>query len=73
MGTSTDEMVKRDARVCVCGKPPVWAKLRGGDVVLACKNLKCKRWPAVRASCVYDAIQNWNQEVANYDAIRKRH
>lgn len=72
MGTTTDEIVKRDARVCVCGRPPVWSRLRGGDVVLACKNLKCRVFPAVKGPCVYDAVQNWNQEVAKHDPVRKR-
>ena len=73
MGTFTDEMVKRDAQVCVCGKHPAWGKLRGGGVVLACMNIKCSRYPAVKGPCVYDAIQNWNQEVSKYDTVRKRH
>jgi hypothetical protein len=72
MGTTTDEIVKRDARTCSCGQAPSWSKLRGGDVIIACMNTKCQRFPAVKGPCVYDAIQNWNEEVGKYDPIRKR-
>lgn len=72
VGITTDEIVKRDARVCVCGQPPQWGKLRGGGVIIACMNARCRVFPAVKGPCVYDAIQNWNKEVANHDTVRKR-
>ena len=70
---TTDEMVKRDARVCVCGRAPAWGKLRGGGVILACMNIECRLFPAIKGPCVGDAIQNWNEEVQRHDAVRKRH
>jgi len=68
-----DEIVKRDARVCVCGKHPTWVKLRGGGIVLACPDYTCRLWPSVKGADLDDAIQNWNERVANYDTVRKRH
>jgi hypothetical protein len=68
-----EEIVKRDARVCVCGKHPTWVKLRGGAVILACPDRTCRLWPAVRGSDLSAAIQTWNEVVANHDAVRKRH
>lgn len=67
-----DEIIKRDARVCACGKHPAWAKIRGG-IILACPDITCGLYLAVRGPCLSDAIQNWNQGVSDRDAVRKRH
>lgn len=72
MRITKDEIIKRDAWVCACGKFPVWVKIRGG-IILACPNITCRLYLAVKGSCLTDAIQNWNQGVANHDAVRKRH
>lgn len=66
MGLTTDEIVKRRARPCDCGKTPVWAKIRGGTIVLACPNLHCDLYLAVRRHTISDAIETWNEEVQRY-------
>lgn len=66
------EIIKRDARVCACGKHPAWAKIRGG-IIRACPDITCRLYLAVKGRCLTDAIKNWNQGVADHDTVRKRH
>ena len=72
VGLTTDQIVNRDARVCVCGQPPSWSRTRGG-VVLACMNPECELFPAIKGPSVVDAIQYWNEAVTDRGKVRKRH
>lgn len=74
MGLTTTDIVKRDAKPCDCGKTPVWAKLRGGTVVLACPTIDCKLYLAVKGHTISDAVAIWNEEVEKYaQRTGKRH
>lgn len=66
MGTTPTDIIKRDAKPCACGKTPVWAKLRGGTVVLACPTIDCKLYLAVKGHTISDAVKTWNEEVDRY-------
>lgn len=55
-----------NAEPCACGRMPVWAKIRGGQFVLACPTLSCKLYLAVKGPTLPDAIETWNREVNQY-------
>lgn len=63
MGKTTDEIVQGRAKACACGRMPVWARVKGGAVILACPTISCKLYLAVRRHTLSDAIEAWNKEV----------
>lgn len=67
MALTVSEIVQRDAKPCACGRVPVWAKMRGGTVVLACPTYDCKLYLAVKGHTISDAVKTWNQEVEKHD------
>lgn len=74
MGLTTNDIVRRRANLCACGKTPIWARLRGGTVVLVCPTFGCDLYLAVKGNTVSNAIENWNKEVDRYDQrVGKRH
>ena len=74
MGLTTSDIVNRRALCCACGKIPVWAKIKGGTIVLACPTIGCDLYLAVKGHTVSDAIETWNKEVEQYDQrAGKRH
>lgn len=73
MGKTTSEIVQGRARPCACGKTPVWAKIKGGPIVLACPTIGCDLYLAVKGRTISGAVETWNKEVQIYDDSRKRH
>lgn len=71
MGLTRSEIVKKRASVCSCGKLPVWATLTGGTVVLACPDLHCDLYLAVKGHSISEAVETWNQEVEKHVGSRK--
>ena len=63
MGLTTSDIVKRRARLCACGKIPVYAKIKGGTIVLACPTVHCDLYLAVKGRTISDAVETWNKEV----------
>lgn len=66
MGKTTSEIVQGRVRPCACGRTPVWAKIKGGTIVLACPTIACKLYLAVKGHTLSDAIEAWNKEVEQY-------
>ena len=74
MGLTVDDIIKRNAMTCACRKKPVWAKLRGGTVVLACPTISCELYLSVKGHTVSGAVETWNEEVQRYEQrAGKRH
>lgn len=64
MGNLVDECLQDYTKPCDCGRRPVWAKIRGGQFVLACPTPSCKLYLAVKGRTLPDTIETWNKEVA---------
>lgn len=69
MGLTRNDIIRRKARCCSCGKLPIWIKPSRSLTVLSCPDpFACVRGGKIaKGPTLIEAIETWNEEVQRYD------
>lgn len=67
MGLTRDDIIRRQAVCCSCGKLPIWVKTGPGSTFLGCPSHPACAGPLVKGATIVDAIEAWNKEVQRYE------
>jgi hypothetical protein len=74
MGLTRDDIIRRKASCCSCGKLPIWLKTGPRSIILGCPYHPACGGSLAKGATIYEAIENWNQEVQKHgDTAGKRH
>jgi hypothetical protein len=74
MGITRDDMIRRKAFPCSCGKLPIWVKPSPRSIILGCPSHPACGGTLAKGANMVEAIEEWNrEEVGKHDTDGKRH